>query len=346
VRIAGSFAFVLLLAAVAPAAAEDGGALLDQAQQAIDDIDFDAARKLAQQALESGKLEGKELHRAYRLAGDSAAALGDAKGAKDQYLRWIILDPKAALPAGSSPKFAMPFNEARAQADKIGRFAVDVAINRQKDKLEIVLSAHDPLSMIVGMKLQIGDASIVSVTGTRAVLPTADANTVAVSVAVVDEHGNQLSYRNVAAGSSSRPNPDHGNGGGKTNPDGNGGGDIIAGPVQPTHRGGWPTIIRWPVWTGLAVVAGGAGGFFAYQTRQTEDELTALNASSDMHTFDEAESVRERGERQALFANISFGVAGAAAIGAILAFALEPDRVEILPAPTSGGAAVSATIRF
>lgn len=334
----GRLAFALLLATAPTAFAEDSSALLDQAQQAIDDIDFDAAKTLAQQAIDSGKLEGKELHRAYRLAGDSAAALGDAKGAKEQYLRWIILDPKAVLPAGSSPKFSMPFNEARAQADKVGRFAVDVAINRQKDKIEIVLSAHDPLSMIVGMKLQIGDASIVSVTGTRAVLPTADASTVGVSVAVVDEHGNQLSYRNVSG--SSRGNT------------GNGGDEIERNPHEtittdvPARRGGWPTIVRWPVWTGLAVVAGGAGGFFAYQTRQTEDELTALNASSDMHTFDEAEAVRKRGERQALFTNISFGVAGAATIGAILAFVLEPDRVEILPAPTAGGASVSATIRF
>jgi hypothetical protein len=339
VRFAGRLAFALVLAAAAPAAAQDASALLDQAQQAIDDIDFEGAKKLAQEAIDSGKLEGKELHRAYRLAGDSAAALGDAKSAKEQYLRWIILDSKAALPAGSSPKFSMPFNEARAQADKVGRFAVDVAINRQKDKIEIVLSAHDPLAMIVGMKLQIGDASIVSVSGTRAVLPANDAAHVSVSVAVVDEYGNQLSYRNVS-GSTGSSNPDRGGGEIKTNP------DLVTTTTTPTRRGGWPTIVRWPVWTGLAVVAGGAGGFFAYQTRQTEDELAALNASSDMHTFDEAETVRKRGERQAMFTNISFGVAGAFALGAILSFALEPKRVEIQPAPTAGGASVSATIRF
>ena len=75
--------------AVAPASADDGSALLDQAQKAIDDIDYDAAKKLATQAIESGKLEGKALHRAYRLAGESAAALGDTKSAKDQFLRWL-----------------------------------------------------------------------------------------------------------------------------------------------------------------------------------------------------------------------------------------------------------------
>lgn len=325
-------AFALVLAA-GSAHADDSVALLDKAQQAIDDIDYETAKKLANEAIASGKLEGKALHRAYRLAGESAAALGDTRGAKEHFLRWIVLDPKAELPAGSSPKIGVPFSEARAEADKVGRFSVDVAVNRQKDKVEIVLSAHDPLQMVAGMRLQIGDASVVAVTGTRAVLPAADAQTVAVAVAVVDAKGNELSRRTVtgsaASGGSKEPDRD---------PD----------PVreQPTRSGRWPSIVRWPVWTGVAVVAAGAGGFFAYQVGQTEDELAALNAMSDMHSFDEAEDVRERGERQALFTNISFGVAGVAAAAAILTFVLEPDGVEITPAPTAGGAAVSATLRF
>ena len=329
-------ALALLLAAAAPALADDSAALLDQAQQAIDDIDYETARRLAAQAIDGGKLEGKALHRAYRLAGESAAALGDTKSAKEHFLRWIVLDPKAELPAGSSPKIGMPFSEARAEAEKLGRFSVDVAVNRQKDKVEIVLSAHDPLTMVAGMRLQLGDASVVAVTGTRAVLPAADAATVEVAVAVVDARGNELSRRTVTGGAATT--------GGDTTPP-RGGGDVVT-PAQPTHRGGWPTIVRWPVWTGLAVVAAGAGGFFAYQVGQTEDELAALNAASDMHSFDEAEAVRDRGERQALFANIGFGVAGAAALAAVLAFALEPDRVEILPAPTAGGATIGASIRF
>lgn len=333
--IARRIALALLLAAAAPALADDSAALLDQAQQAIDDIDYETARRLAAQAIDGGKLEGKALHRAYRLAGESAAALGDTKSAKEHFLRWIVLDPKAELAAGSSPKIGMPFSEARAEAEKLGRFSVDVAVNRQKDKVEIVLSAHDPLAMVAGMRLQLGDASVVAVTGTRAVLPAADAATVAVAVAVVDARGNELSRRTVAGATST---------GGDTTPP-RGGGDVVT-RAQPTHRGGWPTIVRWPVWTGLAVVAAGAGGFFAYQVGQTEDELAALNAASDMHSFDEAEAVRDRGERQALFANIGFGVAGAAALAAVLAFALEPDRVEILPAPTAGGATIGASIRF
>lgn len=335
-------ALILLLVA-SPALADDSTALLDKAQQAIDDIDYETAKKLAMQAIDGGKLEGKSLHRAYRLAGESAAALGDNKSAKEHFLRWIVLDPKAELPAGSSPKIGLPFSEARAEADKLGRFAVDVAVNRQKDKVEIVLSAHDPLSMVAGMRLQLGDASVVAVTGNRAILPVADAASVSVAVAVVDARGNELSRRTVTgtSGGSGSGSGGSGSGGG-----GSGGGPDLTTPVGPTTRGGWPTIVRWPVWTGVAVVAAGAGGFFAYQVGQTEDELAALNAMSDMYSFDDAENVRTRGERQALFANIGFGVAGAAAVAAVLTFVLEPDKVEIQPAPTAGGATIGASIRF
>jgi hypothetical protein len=175
------------------------------------------------------------------------------------------------------------------------------------------------------------------------VLPAADAARVSVAIAVVDARGNELSRRTVtgSSGGATTGGGGSGDGGGS-----GGGGPDLTTPVEPTTRGGWPTIVRWPVWTGVAVVAAGAGGFFAYQVGQTEDELAALNAMSDMHSFDEAESVRERGERQALFANIGFGVAGAAAVAAVLTFVLEPDRVEIQPAPTSGGATIGASIRF
>ncbi len=324
-------ALVLLLAA-SPAFA-DGGGLLDQAQQAIDDIDHDQARTLTTQALEGGQLDPADLRRAYRLAGESAAALGDARAARDAFLRWIILDAQAALPTGSSPKLMAPFGEARTEAEKLGRFAVDVAVTRTRDRVEITLSAHDPLSMIAGMRLRLGDASEVAVTGPKAILPAADAASVEVAIAVVDTRGNELSRRNVTGTAG-------------VTPTGDGAGPIVRDVAPTPRRRGWPTIVRWPVWTGAALAAAGAGGFFAWTVGQTEDELAALNLASDQHSFDEAEAVRDRGQRQALFANIGLGVAGAAAIAAVLTFALEPDGVEIQPAPTTGGATISASLRF
>ncbi len=325
---------ITLALAWTPAAADDHSTLLDQAQQAIDDIDHEAAGRLATAALATGDLDAKQLGRAYRLAGESAAALGDTTVARAHFVRWIVLDPAAALPPGSSPKIGQPFAEARAEADEIGRFSVDVAVTRGRDRIEITLSAHDPLGLVTGMRLRLGDSSEVGVSGSRAVLQTADASSVAVEVTVVDEHGNELSRRTVAGDArgaqvgDQRPDPRRA-------------------PGATPRRRGWPTIVRWPTWTGLAVVTAGAGGFFAWQVGQTEDELAVLNAASDQHSFDEAEAVRDRGQRQALFANIGLGVAGAAGLAAVLALALEPGAaVEITPTPTAGGATISAAIRF
>ncbi len=336
---AAGLGLALALAVVldaAPARADDRAALLARAQAAIDDIDYQAARKLATQALDGGGLAAAQLHLALRLAGESAAALGDGAAARAHFVRWILLDPAAALPAGSSPKLMQPFADARAEADRLGRFAVDVEIGRGQDRLEIVLSAHDPLGLVAGMRLRLGDASEVGVTGTRAVLPAADAARVAVAIAVVDARGNELARRTVAGTA----------GGGDALPGAAGPGEgasAITATAPPRRR--WPAIVRWPVWTGVAVVAAGAGGFFAWQVGQSEDELAALNAAADQHSFDDALAIRDRGRRQALFANLGFGVAGAAALAAVLTFTLEPRAtVEVRPAP--GGATVGATLRF
>ena len=103
--------------------------------------------------------------------------------------------------------------------------------------------------------------------------------------------------------------------------------------------------MRWPTWAGVALVGAGVGGYFAWQVGQTEDELAALNAASDQHSFDEALALRDRGQRQALYANVGFGVAGAAALAAVLTLVLEPDAaVEVNPAPS--GATVGTSVRF
>jgi hypothetical protein len=168
-RLTSSLGLAVLCALAATAAADNP--LLDQAQRAIDDIDPAAAGDLTREALDRGGLNASELRRAHRLAGESAAALGDAKAARTHFVRWILLDPAASLPAGVSPKLAQPFADARAEADKLGRFAVDIEISRDADRVEVTLTPTDPLGLIAGMRLRIGDNSEVSVTGLTAVLP-------------------------------------------------------------------------------------------------------------------------------------------------------------------------------
>jgi hypothetical protein len=182
------------------------------------------------------------------------------------------------------------------------------------------------------MRLRIGDNSEVSVTGLTAVLPAPAAAAAAVAVEVTDARGNELARRSVAGSARGR------------GADVTGAAPRDSAPRSRSKR--WPVFVRWTTWTGVALLAGGAGGYFAMEVGKDEDALAALNAASEEHSFDEAEALRERGRTHALYANLGFGVAGAAALAAVLTFVIEPRGYEIVPAPTAGGATVSASVRF
>ena len=317
---------VLLVAALAGPAVAGGNPTLDQAQQAIDNIDYEAARSLVGKALDGGGLSLADHLRALRMAGEVEAALGDDAGAREHFATWIYLDPKAKLADGLSPKITAPFDEARAST---GALVIDVSLERTGDGVSVTLVTSDPLALVHGFEASGGGAQV-SGTGLAATLATTDPSGFEVTVVVVDERNNQIAVRTVVTepAASAEPTPATGGGGGEK---------------------GWPAVIRWPTWAALAIVAGGTGGYFSYRVGQAEDDLDELNANPGAHTADEARAIQDRGERDALIANVLYGVAGAAAIAAVLTFVLEPDddpAVEVLPGAGSDGASVTATIRF
>jgi hypothetical protein len=317
---------VALVAALAGPAGADGNANLDQAQQAIDNIDYEAARNFVGMALDSGGLALADHLRALRIAGEVEAALGNDAGAREHFATWIYLDPKAKLADGLSPKITAPFDEARAAT---GALVIDVALARGDDGVRVTLVTSDPLAMVHGFEASGGGAET-SGEGGEATLATTDPSGFEVTVTVVDERNNQIAVRTVVAEPLAAADKPPGTGGGGA-------------------ESGWPAPLRWPTWAGLAIVAAGTGGYFSYRVGQAEDDLEALNADPGAHTADEAKAIQDRGERDALVANVLYGVAGAAAIAAILTFVLEPDDdpdVEVLPSASSDGASVTATIRF
>jgi hypothetical protein len=58
---------------------------------------------------------------------------------------------------------------------------------------------------------------------------------------------------------------------------------------------------------------------------QAQDDLDALNAASPSHTFDEAEAIQDRCERNAVIANIAIATAGVAVAAAVVTFLLDRD---------------------
>jgi hypothetical protein len=303
-----------------PARADDepAGELLARAQAAVDAVDYDTAKKLVARAFAAGGMVPGELARAHRFAGEVAAAVGDEGQAREHFVRWILLDPRAALAPGVSPKIAAAFEAARKETEKLGGLRVSAKIERAPGRAVVVVDAQDPVDLITTVHVRTASAEG-SERGKRVELPAVDGETVHATVTALDKDGNEIWKDELRA----------------------------AALVKPETGGGIPGWARWPTWAVVAGVAGGAGVYFGLQVGKAEDDLQALHDDSTNHTYDEARDIEDRGKRNALFTNVSFGLAGAAAAAAVLTFVLEPrGPVEVVPAPAPGGGSVTATIRF
>jgi len=124
-------------------------------------------------------------------------------------------------------------------------------------------------------------------------------------------------------------------------------------PDAPPERG--MSVQQILAWTsvGVAVAAGATGTAFAVRTGQLQDEIDSkCDGGARTCTFDRdrARSLQDDGELSATLTNVFYGVAGAAAVAAVVLFLTEPDdepaRVEVLPQATADGVGVGALVRF
>jgi tetratricopeptide (TPR) repeat protein len=149
------FVALIALLLVAPGVRADEASRLALADQHLQAVEFDAARAAAHAAIESGKLEVKELARAYEIIGVSAAAVGNNEEARAAYLRLLALDadarPSDILPPEKNRVFydAQGFWHGRAERFEL---AVTVLAPRQ-----VRVTVRDPLAM--ANTLAFGDAS-------------------------------------------------------------------------------------------------------------------------------------------------------------------------------------------
>lgn len=309
--------FGLLTSRVARAQSASGEDLLIRAQAAADDVDYEQARTLVTRAIAEGGLSAGNLSRALRFAGEVAAALGDDKAARRHFVQWLLLDPNAALAPGVSPKIASAFDAARNEFEKIGGFSLSAKVARHDGTARVTVEGHDPLEMVASIRVHRAGADDVTARGHSVDVPVRDTESVQLTVTALDAHDNVLWTGDARVASS----------------------------VVEVDRG-FPGWARWPTWTAVAVASAAAGGYFAWQEGRDEDELLALHRESSLHTYDEARAIEERGQRDALFANVGFGVAGAAAVAAVLTYVLEPGGVEVRPVAGSGSTGLSAAMRF
>jgi hypothetical protein len=320
-------AAAIVLAAAVPAHADDGAAILGSAQKAIDDIDYESARSLTDQALATGTLRASELARAHLLAGQVEAALGNDAGARDHFARALVIGD-VKLPSGQSPKITQPFEAARAQVKALGpaRLAFDVARERE---VTVVTVINDPLHLVASVHASLAPGGDSEEVGSRMELHVAQNAAAVATITLRDDHGNELVTRTekleaqalTATATTSAPT------------------------TETTHS--LPAAVRWPTWAGVAVVGGVAAVYFSYKVGKDKSDLDALNASSSMHSFDEARAIEDRGRKDSLFTNVSIGITLAAVAAAVVTYAIDDTHVvEVRPVASPGAAGASVAIRF
>lgn len=146
--------FIALLASfglASTAAAQSGPDLLQGADEAYSNVDFEHARDAAQAAIEAGGLSPTELVHAYQLVGVSDAALGDNVGARAAFVMMVSIDPDVRLDDTVPPRLRAPFLEARGTVTGHSRLSAEVQLARAYGALRIALT--DPLELVTSVRI-------------------------------------------------------------------------------------------------------------------------------------------------------------------------------------------------
>lgn len=317
---------------------------LADARKAVEASDYDAAHAAIDKAFADGDHSPEDLADLYQMKGLVDAAEGNTAAATTSFGKWLALDPKAALPAGTSPKITRPFDAAKDQAK--GRDPVKVKTETTSDPPTVKLVVvSDPYMMISKVLVHVrADGGKEKIVEGKKKLPIdlPKGKRLDLFVEALDDNGNRV----AVLGSSEVPIVITGAGGHeevvvRKKPDENGKPLPPGPPPPPSEVHPRPLYLKWWMWTGVAVAFGAGGTYFGMQARSETDHLNQLNANSSDHTFDEAKAVESDARRDVLLFNIGMGVAGAFAIGAAVLYVTEPHaETHVAAVPTNGGGAV------
>jgi hypothetical protein len=303
-------------------AAWAGNPHLERARRQLDDLKYEDAAASLEQALRTGESDPKELAVIYQLSAQVAAARGDEASAEDFFRHLLALAPATTLPGGVSPKIAEPFAAAKAFIEQKLPISVRWEPDASSAAVRVLVDA-DPLSMIDGAEvvwLEDGEAKREVKRGAAPyVIQVPKRKKLSLRIAAIDAFGNHI----AEFGSERKP----------LVIDTSSLGDVVVTPPggggeehHDTHARGGSIFGKWWLWGSVAVVAAGTGTYFGLDVLAARNEIEDLNKKSmGMPVqFSEVYAIQKRGDRSALIANISFGVAGAAAVTAIVLYATQP----------------------
>jgi tetratricopeptide (TPR) repeat protein len=329
-------AAMAVLALAGAARADD----LADARAAVEQSDYFAARAKVDKALADGGANADELAELYKLKGIVEGALGNSAAATTAFGKWLALDPKAELPAGTSPKITRPFTAAQTQAAH--REPVKVKTETTADPASVTLIVvSDPFMMIAKARVIVrvdggAEQTLESAGEKKIKIDLPHGKRLDLRVQALDEHGNHVAELGTADVPIVIVGP---------------GGEVAVHAVAkhepaqpkaaPAPAHARPLYLKWWAWTGVAVVFAAGGTYFGFQARSEADQLNKLNADSQDHRFDEALALQSTASRDVTLFNVGMGVAGAFAVGATILYLTEPRAETRLTAmPVQGGGAV------
>jgi hypothetical protein len=312
---------------------------------ALENSDYPAAQDLLGKALAAGGNSPETTVELYRLQGVVEGSLGNTQPATDAFLKALALNPKLALPVGTSPKIQKPFEAAQRFYKSSAPLKVKVETrpgSATAPPAVTIVVQSDPLKMVSRARVAVvvdgKPEQMVDGTGTI-VLPAG--NRLDLRVTVLDTSGNRL----VEIGSTDVPivivsaNA----------PRVVDGKPVVKVPPKkradegPSHER--PLYLRWWLWGGAAVAFAGVGSGFGIGALMAKSDLEELNATSTAHSFDDARAVEDTIRTRLLVTNISYGVAIGCGVTAAILFLTKPRSAErasvsVAPAPLRGGGAL------
>ncbi|HEX5063020.1 MAG TPA: tetratricopeptide repeat protein [Kofleriaceae bacterium] len=334
---------VAIAAALLTTLARDARAdALADARKAVEGSDYMAAQPALETALKAGTAGPAELAEIYKLTGIVEAALGNAGPSEKAFAKWLALDPKGALPEGTSPKITRPFDAAHAQANKSG--PLEAKAETQDTPPAVTLKvANDPQKMIVAAKVYFivdgKSEQTLSADGRNEItIELGLGKRIDLRIHGLDRYGNRV----VELGSKDVPIVITSSG--KETPVGSDRvGHAKPKTVEPEKPRPW--YLQWWLWGGATVAVTGVGGYFAYRTYDNMQTIEHLHATSLDHPWSDEQSVERSARRNLLVTNIAAGTAGAFAIVTTILFLTRPNpesesAMRATLTPTHGGAAV------
>ncbi|MBX5483710.1 MAG: hypothetical protein IRZ16_17950 [Myxococcaceae bacterium] len=251
-----------------PMAAHAGPTLLEQAERAMDDLDFDLAGKLYQQALKQPATRADRT-RAWRGLGLVKAFLGESAAAQRSFEVMLLIDPDATVNTALGPKIARPY-EAAKKAVRSRRSQPGLSVERDERSGEVTAALTNPVDPIAQVELHVlaeGREQTVTATlpkpATLAIPPYVDVKAWAMAL---DDGGGIILERGAASEplgfpATARPPPavtaaveeakQHRIRSQE---------EVVAEPEDVEQEGGSP----WPLFVGGAVVALAGGAAAAY----------------------------------------------------------------------------------